>query len=83
MDRLLEALDIEFTSFGLMTPWMADQIGALITLAQQVPPERLPEAMGALMTVLGRAARGLSVPGLIPGATQIVLTQEANIDQNL
>jgi transcriptional regulator with XRE-family HTH domain len=83
--RLLETLDVEFTTFGIMSPWMADQIGALIALAQQVPRDRLPETIGALMTILGRVARGLDLTSWVmnPSISQVVVAGEADIDQNI
>lgn len=85
LDKLLDALDVEITTFGLMSPWMADQIAALIVLAQQVPRDRLPETIGALMTVLGKAARGIDISdlGMNPNISQIVVTAEADVDQNI
>ncbi|OYN76851.1 helix-turn-helix domain-containing protein [Mycolicibacterium sphagni] len=82
--KILDALGVEMTSFGLMTPWMADQITALVQLAQYIPRERLPEVIGAIMQVMGRAARNRDLEGFgfNPNITQVVFASEADVDQH-
>lgn len=84
LSKLFWALGVEITTFGVMSTWMADQLGAMLAVAQRVPPDRLPEAMAAMMTILGRAARGQDIPDAVGPAVQtniIASDTSADIDE--
>jgi len=80
--KLLDALDAEVTEYGIMDRWMSDQVSALVALAQTIPRDRLPEAIGAVMAILGRAARGKDIAAPTPTIHgQVVVTGDVDGDQ--
>lgn len=69
LNKIFTGLGVEATTFGLLDTWLVDVLRSLAAIFADIPRERRPEAMGAVMTVLGRAARGANLPAdVVPQA---------------
>lgn len=81
LSKILRALDVEATTFGLLDTWLVDILRGMAPIVASIPRDRRPEAMGEVMRLLGRHARGAASPeGTAAHVESMEVSGTTNID---